>query len=437
MALGIFLTLFLVLLNGFFVAAEFAIVKVRISQLQVRTEKSFAARIAENVVSNLDGYLAATQLGITLASLGLGWVGEPIVSKLILNFMGLFNLAITDETAHAIALPIAFAVITVLHIVFGELAPKSLAIRHPINTTLAIAAPMRLFHVVFKPFIFILNGFANFILRLIGIQPVPHEGIHSEEELKLIIAESAEGGAIEASERELIQNVFDFDDRFVWQILRPRTQIAAIEVDMTIDEAIEYSIQEGYSRFPVYDDSIDKILGFVHTKDLLLLSRKNDKKGIRDIMRPILYVSSGKKVAQLLRLFQKEHAQLAVAVNEFGGTVGLVTLEDIIEELVGEIQDEYDTETPIVEIVDERTFKIQAQNPLDEINEFLPEPFPESEEYHTLSGLIMKETEEIPGEGEEVTIGPYKLKVLKMFQASPELVEAFYLVSTSDPAVQD
>ncbi len=426
MVTDIFITIFLVLLNGFFVAAEFAIVKVRLSQIQVRSEKSMTARLSESIVENLDAYLAATQLGITLASLGLGWVGEPIVAKMIMDFMGLFDLAISEATAHSIALPIAFALITVLHIVFGELAPKSLAIRHPINTTLAVAFPLRIFHLIFRPFIWLLNGFANFILKLVGLDPVPHEGIHSEEELKLIIAESAEGGAIEASERELIQNVFDFDDRFIWQILRPRTQIAAIEVDMSIDAAIEFSIQEGYSRFPVYQDSIDKILGFVHTKDLLLLSRQKNGKKIKDILRPVLYVSSNKKVIQLLRQFQKEHVQLAVVVNEFGGTVGIVTLEDIIEELVGEIQDEYDTETPIVEVAEDNVFKIQAQNPLDEINDFIPSPFPEGEEYHTLSGLILKVAEEIPEEGEIVNIGDYKIKILKMFQASPEVVEVHY-----------
>ncbi|MEK7254450.1 MAG: hemolysin family protein, partial [Bacteroidota bacterium] len=288
MVFDIFLTVFLVLLNGFFVAAEFAIVKVRLSQIQVRMGQTFTARLAEGIVSHLDAYLAATQLGITLASLGLGWIGEPIVSKLITNFMGLFNLELDEETTHAIALPIAFAIITILHIVFGELAPKSLAIRHPINTTLAVAAPLKFFHVIFHPFIWMLNGFANFILKLIGIQPVPHAGIHSEEELKLIIAESAEGGAIEPSERELIQNVFDFDDRFVWQVLRPRTQIAAIEADTELEEAIEYALQEGYSRFPVYEDSIDKIIGFVHSKDLLLLSRSKNGKPLRDILRPVL-----------------------------------------------------------------------------------------------------------------------------------------------------
>lgn len=427
MVSGILITLLLVFLNGFFVAAEFAIVKVRVSQLQVRSEANFTARVASNIVANLDAYLAATQLGITLASLGLGWIGESVVAKLILSMLGFFNLSISEAAAHQIALPVAFVFITVLHIVFGELAPKSLAIRYPIDTTLAVSTPLRIFYLIFKPFIWLLNGFANFFLKLIGLEPVPNEGIHSEEELKLIIAESAEGGAIQPTERELIQNVFDFDDRFIWQILRPRTQIAAIEVNSSLDKAIEYSLEEGYSRFPVYEDNIDKILGFVHTKDLLLLFREKGSRQIRDILRPVLFVSSNKKVIQLLRQFQKEHTQLAIVVNEFGGTVGIVTLEDIIEELVGEIQDEYDTEAPIVEQTEADVFIIQAQNPLDEINEFLPVPFPESEDYHTLSGLLLMETEEIPEEGDVVRLTNYEVKILKMFQASPELVEAHFL----------
>jgi CBS domain containing-hemolysin-like protein len=435
MITDILLTIFLVLLNGFFVAAEFAIVKVRLSQLQVRSSESITARISETVVTHLDAYLAATQLGITLASLGLGWVGKPIVAALILDLMRLLNLPISEDMANGIAFPVAFALITVLHIVFGELLPKSLAIRHPMTTTLAISAPLKLFHIIFNPFIWLLNGFANFLLNLLGIPPVPHAGIHSEDELKLIIAESAEGGAIEASERELIQNVFDFDDRYVWQILRPRTQIAAIDTSSSLEEAIEYSLKEGYSRFPVYEDSIDKIIGFVHTKDLLLLSRQNNGKGINDIMRPVLYVSSSKKVMQLLRLFQKEHVQLAVVVNEFGGTVGLITLEDIIEELVGEIQDEYDSEAPIVEKTGEDTFRIQAQNPLDDINEALPVPFPESDEYHTLSGLLLQVTEEIPEEGETIKVGGYQVRIVKMFQASPEIVEVHLEKSEMDESL--
>lgn len=427
MILDVFVAVFLVLLNGFFVAAEFAIVKVRMSELTVKSGNNYTAKMATSVVKNLDNYLAATQLGITLASLGLGWIGEPIVAKWIQGLLDLLGFRFSEELSHQIALPIAFATITVLHIVFGELAPKSLAIRYPYQTTLTVALPLRFFYLIFRPFIWMLNGFANFFLQILGIGPIPNAGIHSEDELKMIIAESAEGGAIEPAERELIQNVFDFDDRYVWQILKPRTHIAAISVDTNLDEAIEYCLQEGYSRFPVYEESIDHILGFVHTKDLLALSRqKNGDKQIKDIVRPVLFVSSNKKVSHLLRQFQKEHAQLAVVVNEFGGTVGLVTLEDIIEELVGEIQDEYDSEAPIVERTSEFTYRIQAQSPLDEINEFLPEPFPESDDYHTLSGLLLQISENIPEEGDVLQFAPYEVKIIKMFQSSPELVEVRY-----------
>lgn len=424
MVINIFLTLFLVLLNGFFVAAEFAIVKVRMSQLQVRAGRSLTARIAESVVSNLDGYLAATQLGITLASLGLGWIGEEVVTEIILALMHLLHLPISEATAHQIALPVAFAFITVLHIVFGELAPKSLAIRHATPTTLAVAAPLKAFYVVFRPAIAVLNGFANFILRLIGIQPVPHSEIHSEEELKLIIAESAEGGAIQPSERELIQNVFDFDDRTVRQILKPRNQIVGVGLNQSVEEAARLAVEEGYSRFPVYEENIDQIVGFVHTKDLLRLMVDNEKKSLADIMRPVVYLPSGKKIAQVLRLFQKDRVQLAIVVNEFGGTIGMLTLEDIIEELVGEIQDEYDTEPPIVEKIDERLFRIYAQNPIDEINEKLPVPLPISKTYVTLAGVLMEIADAIPREGQTLRIGNYEVKVLQSNQTSPELVEA-------------
>ena len=424
----ILLTLCLVLLNGFFVAAEFAIVKVRISQIQVKAANSFTGRIAESVVSNLDGYLAATQLGITLASLGLGWIGEDVMTKLILSAMEGLRVPVDEALAHRIALPIAFSVITVLHIVFGELAPKTLAIRYPTSTTLYTSVPLKAFYFVFRPFIYILNGLANFILRLIGIQPVPHAEIHSEDELKLIIAESAEGGAIRASERELIQNVFDFDDRTVRQVLKPRNQIAAINVAMPIDEAIDYAIQEGYSRYPVYEGSMDNIIGFILTKDLLATLRTQHRQvDFRSMIRELLFISSSKKISQVLRQFQEQKNQMAIVVNEFGGMVGLVTLEDIIEELVGDIQDETDTEMPIVEKVSDKIFRIQAQHPLDEINAFLPTPLPESESYITLAGLIMEHSEELPEEGQELIIHPYQVRIIDMVQNSPSVIEMLFL----------
>jgi len=423
MGLEIFLTFFLVFLNGFFVAAEFAIVKVRISQIQVNNNPSFNAKMAHNVVSNLDAYLAATQLGITLASLALGWIGEDVVTRIILNFMDWLGFEFSESAAHKIAIPIAFSFITVLHIVFGELAPKSLAIRHPKETALAVSLPLKAFYLLFRPFIIVLNGFANFILRIIGIKPVPHGDIHSEDELKLIIAESAEGGAIEASERELIQNVFDFDDRTVKEVLKPRNQLVGLSANLTVIDAIDIAIEEGYSRYPVYEDSMDVIIGFVHTKDLLSSSNINPDKIIKDMVRPILFLSANKKILQVLRLFQSKKTQMAVVVNEFGGTIGLLTLEDIIEELVGEIQDEHDTETPIVEKIKDNSFRIKAQNPMDEINEFIPVPFLKSDSYVTLAGLILESCESITVENQEIFIHPYQIKILKMGQNSPEDVQ--------------
>ncbi|MCB9295075.1 MAG: HlyC/CorC family transporter [Lewinellaceae bacterium] len=420
---NILLTLFLVLLNGFFVAAEFAIVKVRTSQIQVRTQKNLAARVAESVIHNLDGYLAATQLGITLASLGLGWIGESVVSEVILAVMHGLGLEISEAAAHQIALPVSFALITVLHIVFGELAPKSLAIRFPTRTTLLTAVPLRVFYFIFSWPIKLLNGIANAFLKLIGVEPVPHAEVHSEEELKLIIAESAEGGAIQSSERELIQNVFDFDDRLVRQVLKPRTQIVALEAETPIEKAIETALEEGYSRFPVYEKHIDNIFGFVTTKDLLAAAYHQETPTLRELARPVIFTPVSRKVMPLLRQLQRERAQLAVVVSEFGGTVGIVTMEDILEELVGEIQDEYDSEQPIVEEIGENKFRALAQNPVDEINHFLPEPLPESVDYVTLAGLILQVAQDVPTVGQTFAIGNYQVKITLMQYTSPEEVE--------------
>ena len=415
----------LVLLNAFFVAAEFALIKVRLPQIQAMTNTSLIARMAEKIINNSDRYLTTIQLGITLSSIGLGWTGQKLVAGHILGLLEENTGSISFASVQIVAFLIAFSFVVTLHFVFGELIPRALALRHPVNTTMALAIPLRFFYLLLWPFNRILNGLTRLILLVFGFHPNKKEDIHSEEELKMIIAESAEGGAIEATERELIQNVFDFDDRFVWQILQPRSQIAAIEKKTDLDSAIELALREGYSRFPVYEESIDNIIGFVHSKDLLMLTHQNGKsKRISDIIRPVQYVSSNKKVIQLLRQFQKEHEQLAIVVNEFGGTVGLVTLEDIIEELVGEIQDEYDTEKPIVEKITDNTFRIMAQNPLDEINEMIPRPLPEADDYHTLSGLLLKLTDEIPKKGDVIKAGDYKIKILKMLQASPEFVEA-------------
>ena len=416
----LFWTIILVLLNGFFVAAEFAIVKVRSSQIASKggaSKRTTAA--AKSILSNLDGYLAATQLGITLASLGLGWVGESVMTTIVLTVMDKLGIHIAESAVHVIAVAIAFTIITILHIVFGELAPKSMAIRKPLPTTLVVAVPLRVLFVIFRPFIWMLNGLANSILRLIGITPAGESEIHSEEELKLIISESQEGGAIEETERELIQNVFEFDDSRVKEILTHRKDISALDINLPLAELIDQVIRDGYSRYPVYSNSLDHLQGVVYTKDVVKGVHEKTLVNIKDIMKPVFYVPDSMKIKDLLRTFQLQRLQMAVVTNEFGDTEGIVTMEDILEELVGDIQDEHDHEAPIVEQKDDN-FIVNAHEYLADINELLPYPLPESEHYETLSGLINYIHGNIPREGEVIIIENYEVLILKMFRSSVE-----------------
>lgn len=433
----LFLALFLVFLNGFFVAAEFAIVKVRSSQIEVETGiNKGLARASKSIVNNLDAYLAATQLGITLASLGLGAVGERALTPLIIGFFKLLQLSDPKwlDFAEKLSFPLAFVIITILHIVFGELAPKSLAIRHPAKTTFAISYPLKVFYAIFRPFIYILNGFANFLLKLIGITPLDGADIHTEEELRVIITESHEGGAIEDTERALIQNVFDFDDRRVSNIQTLRKNIAAIGIHTTVREAIEFGIEQGYSRYPVYQDHLDNIKGVLYTKDLIRFVLDHpEQTEIASIIRPATFISESAKIKNVLKEFQNTHVQMGVVTNEIGELTGIVTMEDILEELVGEIQDEYDNEKPIVEQTGERTFLVDAHHTLSDINKYIPLHLKEGEHYETLSGLITEITEDAPlKEGEVIQIEGYEAIILKMYRNSPEMVQLTLTTNIED-----
>ncbi|MHC5202684.1 hemolysin family protein [Myroides sp. LJL119] len=424
----LFLTILLVLLNGFFVAAEFAIVKVRSSQIEVHQElNSKVANVAKGIVSNLDAYLAATQLGITLASLGLGWVGESSLTPVILKLFELFGLTGPEWFAIAknISFPLAFAIITILHIVFGELAPKSLAIHFPTKTTFAIALPLRIFYFVFRPIIWLMNGLANGMLRLFGISPVHGADIHTEEELKMIITESQEGGAIEETERLLIQNVFDFDDRRVNNIQTLRKNVSAIDISTTVKDAIEFAINEGYSRYPVFEDSLDDIKGVIYTKDLMKAMMKDNKDiEIGSLMREPIYISESALIKNVLKQFQAKHLQMAIATNEVGEFTGIVTMEDILEELVGEIQDEYDNEEPVVESISEGVYIVHAHYNISDINRLLPYRFEESEQYDTLAGLL---AEKYPNhefcQSDVVDLFDYEGLVLQMYRNSVEKIQ--------------
>jgi CBS domain containing-hemolysin-like protein len=431
MIADILLTLFLVFLNGFFVAAEFAVVKVRSSQIDVADVNKNLARTAKSIVNNLDAYLAATQLGITLASLGLGWVGERVAANMIERFLVWAHI---DQiawinvhfTSHAIAIPFAFAFITVLHIVFGELAPKSIAIRYPAATTFFVAWPLKAFYFVFRPFIYLLNGFATFLLRIVGIHPAHGSEIHSEEELKMIITESHEGGAIEETERDLIRNVFDFDDRRVWDIFTKKKNISAIQAELPLQDAMEYAIKEGYSRYPVLGQDINDVKGIVYTKDLMKRLMESPEAGaepVHSICRKAYFIPESKKIKDLLKEFQVKHLQLAIVTNEVGEVSGIVSMEDILEELVGEIQDEYDNEKPYVEKTPANTYLVSAHHSLLDINKYLPKRFEVTENYETLAGLISYNYPHELREKEKIMMSPYEITILKTYNNSAELVE--------------
>ncbi|PZP40726.1 MAG: hemolysin [Pseudopedobacter saltans] len=427
-------TIFLVLLNGFFVAAEFAIVKVRTTQLNDTTKGSTrATAAAKKVISNLDNYLAATQLGITIASLALGFVGEEVVTELLLKCISIFNISIDPTILHKISVVLGFILITILHIVFGELAPKSIAIRKAVNTTLFVALPLRAIYFIFKPFIWMLNKMANAVLRLIGISPAQEQDIHSEEEIKLIISESGEGGAIENSEIELIQNVFDFDTRRVKEISVHRKDISGIDINLSFEKIIDFVTQEGYSRYPVYNEKFNDVLGILYVKDLLQALHKNPKINIKSILRPAYFIPDSMKIKDLLKTFQKDHNQMAMVTDEYGDIAGLVTMEDILEELVGDIQDEHDAEVPVVETQQDGSFLVLAHESIEDINELIPIQLPTSDHYSTLSGLITYHHGSVPVEGEILELDGYKMVILKMYRSSVEKV----LLSPLEPAEEE
>lgn len=420
----IFYTFLLVALNGFFVAAEFALVKVRHSQIDLKASQgNQVAQISQHLVNHLDAYLSACQLGITLASLALGWIGEPVVMKIILKSIDLFGFTISESLAHQIALPVAFGLITILHIVLGEQAPKSAAIRNPLPVTLFIAVPLRVFYFVFRPFIWFLNALSNGLLKLLHINSPENAEIHTEEELRMLLTESEEGGAIKPSEHELIQNVFEFDDRVVRQIYVPRNKVLALDIEYDQLKNIDRFFEEGYSRVPVFKEGIDNIIGVLHAKDLMKAIRSGEEFELQSLLRPAYYVPFSKAVNDLLREFQRQHIQLAIVINEFGGTEGIVTMEDIIEELVGEIQDEYDDEKPLVEKKSETEYIVNATAPINDVNDFLPISLPESVEYETVSGYLNIIFDGIPALNEQKIVGGYEFTVLKRTKNTVEFVK--------------
>lgn len=429
----LFLTGVLVLLNGFFTAAEFALVRVRGSQIELKVKTgSRVAKITRSIMGNLDGYLAATQLGITIASLGLGVFGEEVFTDIMLVVFKSFGVIITSNFVITLSRVIAFILITFLSIVFGELAPKNIAIQRSVRTALAVSTPLRFFFIVFRPVIWVLNRFAGIILKMLGIKEFEGEAHHSSEELQLLLDQGKETGALDSTEHELIQNVFDFNERVVKNIMVPRTKIFGIELDTEQDEAIDEVIAEGYSRVPVYEETIDKIVGIVHAKDILPLVARKTRFELKDIIRKPYFVPETKKINDLMAEMKLKRIQIAIVLDEFGGTAGMVTLEDIVEELVGDIQDEYDEEKPIVEKVNDTEFIVNALAPIYDVNSHLPHDLPEDGDFDTVSGWLGDIFGKIPDVGEQKEANGYNITVLKKSDQNIESVKLELLLNAED-----
>lgn len=358
------LVILLVFLNGFFVASEFALVAVRKTRIDELVKKGVkSAFLVQKAIDNLDTFISATQLGITIASLALGWVGEPLIADLIRGPLEEFlPNGLATISSHGIAIAIAFSIITFLHIVLGELAPKSIALQRAEKTSLLIIAPLSLFTTIFKPFIFILNGAGILVLKLIGLKaPSGHQLVHSEEEIKIILAESAEEGAIEKEEAEMVMSVLKLGDIPVKKIMVPRTRVVAFDKSTPIEKVIKVTQANEHSRFPVYNETIDNIVGFVHIKDIYrqLLSQtpnisikdlyktfieRNKTRKLSDlkIIRPIPKVSENRGIDDVMKFMREKRTHIAIARDELGQTSGIVTLEDIVERLVGDIHDEFE-----------------------------------------------------------------------------------------------
>lgn len=406
------LAFLLVLANGFFVAAEFAIVKVRSTQLtELADEGSKRAKMARKLTRRLDAYLSATQLGITLASLALGWVGEPAFHHLLLPILSRFG---AEKFAHQASATIAFVIISILHIVLGELAPKSIAIQKPVGTSLWIAYPLHWFYAVTYPAIMLLNGVSRSILKLIGIEPAGEhsETAHSPEELRLILASSEKAGILSEENREIIEGVFQFSKRTARQIMVPRTDVAVLSTSRSIEENLEFIRTTRHTRYPLTEGSLDQTIGLIHVKDLFLAQLRGPGRTLLDLKREILFVPENSTVESLLSQFIEQKTHMAVVLDEYGGASGIVSLENITEELFGQIQDEFDRERPEIEPLGNGRYRVRGDYLIEDLADRLKVDVGEPEE-ETVGGYVAARIGHEVSPGEQVDLGDLSITVLE------------------------
>ncbi len=407
------LVFLLVALNGLFVAAEFAFVKLRLQEVKILAEGGGRApKLLERIMLNLDAYLSACQLGITLASLGLGWVGEPLVAKSLEPLFEYFD--VPENKVHYIAFPVAFMFITFLHITLGEQVPKILAIKRYKSTSLATSLPIVIFYKIFKPFIWALNGISNVMLRAIGIQMQSEHGeVLSEDELRAILLESASVGHLTLRERLLMENVLDLEDKIARRYMIPRNQIIYLDKNDSMEEKLKKASESNHTRLPLCDGDLDNIIGVVHVKDIFQSLAKNENlTHLIDVARDATFIPETAALDVLLREFQKNNAVLAILVDEHGTVSGMITLENVLEELVGPIQDEFDSETPLIIKKGDDIFEVDASCTVDEIKKRLQIEV-SNKNADTIGGVLTEEFGHIPEIGEKIVVDKHEYKVLE------------------------
>ena len=405
----------LVLLNGFFVASEFSLVAVRKTRIDELARKgNITAKVLQGALSHLDNYISATQLGITLASLALGWIGEPAIAHILEPFFTFLPREAALITSHTLATIVAFSTITFLHIVLGELAPKSVALQRAEATSLVIIAPLIIFAKIFRPFIWVLNGAGHLVLRIFGLHaPTGHQLVHSEEEIRMLLSQSALEGTIPSKEVEMVYNVFQLGDTPVKFVMVPRTDILAFNVASSLKEVVKRIERHPHSRFPVFENTIDTIIGFVHVKDIyreLLKQGDEMKLSQLNITRTIITVPEVKKIDGVLQDMRKKRIHIAVVNDEYGGTSGIITLEDIMESLVGEIEDEFEESTVNVSRQKDGSYIINGHTLISDFKDKFHLPL-RGEGYTTIGGLVFGLIGHEPRIGDTVEISDLILKI--------------------------
>jgi CBS domain containing-hemolysin-like protein len=411
--LGLLAVVVLVLANAFFVAAEFALVGARRTRLdEMARGGDGKARLARRAVQSLDRYISATQLGITLASLGLGWIGEPALAGLIGGAFAWLPAPLSAIATHGVASAVAFIIITFLHIILGELVPKALALLYPEEVSRWVAAPLIGFAWVMRWPIALLNGTANRLLRLMGISPPgEHERLHSPEEIRMLVEQSTEGGSMLKEDARLLEGVFEFSEKTAQEVMTPRTQMIALESSMSVEDAADEVAVARRSRYPVYTESLDEIVGVVHAKDILTALRARPHETIRAVMRPPLFVPGTREVEDVLADMKRLKTHLAVVLDEYGGTAGLVTMEDLLEEIVGPIYDEYDPQDRAG--AGDSAARLDGALPITEFNSKFDASLDDTD-YTTLGGYVFGQLGRLPRPGDRVTVGPHTFEVTEM-----------------------